>query len=102
MMGKKAPAVNPVIFDLDDAGTYPTFQTLPRYIQEGIAKSEGFEFTGLRVAPKNNGVAQPPLPDESYAPPVHGGGMYPPVDERYEEPPADDFYNIPDEAATAF
>ncbi len=33
MMGKKAPTVDPVIFDLDDAGTYPTFQTLPRYIQ---------------------------------------------------------------------
>ena len=78
MVGKKPPAVKPVVFDLDDACTYPTFQTLPQYIQEGIAKSEGFEFTGLTVAPKNN-QTQPPLPGDSCAPPAQTGGMYPPV-----------------------
>ena len=102
MVGKKPPAVKPVVFDLDDAGTYPTFQSLPRYIQEGIAKSEGFEFTGLTVAPKNN-QTQPPLPDDSSAPPVHGGGMYPPVDDQYGEPPVGGFYDIPDQMpATVF
>lgn len=102
MVGKKPPAVKPVVFDLDDAGTYPTFQSLPRYIQEGIAKSEGFEFTGLTVAPKNN-QTQPPLPDDSSAPPVHGGGMYPPVSDQYGEPPVGGFYDIPDQMpATVF
>lgn len=92
--GKRPPQVSPIFFDLDDEGTYSIFQTLPRYIQEEISKSEGFSITGLQVAPKN-GVEQTPLPDDSYAPPV---------DDRYAPPPDTygEFQQVPYDEAASF
>ena len=93
LVGKKAPPVQPVVFDLDDPSTYPVFQALPRYIQEGIAKSEGFEYTGLAVAPRGSD-SQPPVPSDAYAPPV-GNYDAPPAPEETGE-----FQYIPEMASS--
>lgn len=58
--GKKAPAVTPVVFDMNDEATYPVFETLPHYLQVRISEAENFDDTGLSVTEKNgtDGAAQ--------------------------------------------
>ena len=100
-LNKAVPTVNPVIFDLDDVSTYPVFQTLPRYMQEEIAKSEGFEYTGLQVAPKENGK-QAAAPAEGYSAQQYDGYDVPPMSEE-DAPPEEyqynGFYNMPKQAS---
>jgi len=43
-------------FCLDDPDTYAVFETLPRYLQEKIAKAENFAATGLVLPERKNGA----------------------------------------------
>jgi len=70
--GTKKPKVEKTTyFCLDDPATYGVYETLPRYLQEKIAKAENFAATGLVLPERKNGSAGAAVGE---APPVNYPG----------------------------